>query len=243
MPGPQGWKNPSTSLPTGDCPTSAGRVLLVGHNPGLEELLAHLCPGTPDDGRRLRTGTLACLQMPADWTGLPPGAGDLERVVRPDTLPERFPFPYPRSAELRDRPAYYYRQSSVIPYREGDGGVEILVIASSKKKHLVVPKGIHDPGSSAQSSAAKEAWEEAGVEGEVGDEPLGSYEYDKWGAACTVTVYPMRVTRVVPDAEWPERHRGRNWVSPEVACARLKQPALAPMVRELVRRCATGAQR
>ncbi|MEN8175850.1 MAG: NUDIX hydrolase, partial [Pseudomonadota bacterium] len=114
-----------------------------------------------------------------------------------------------------------------------DGRLEILIIASSKNKHSVVPKGIQDPGHTPQASAAKEAWEEGGVEGVVAEEPLGSYRYDKWGAECTVTVYPMEVSRMVPEAEWEERHRGREWVSSGEAAARLKQRALAPMVQAL----------
>ncbi|MDH3871999.1 MAG: NUDIX hydrolase [Gammaproteobacteria bacterium] len=114
-----------------------------------------------------------------------------------------------------------------------DGKPEILVIASSKKHHLVVPKGIKDPGLSPRESAAKEALEEAGVEGEVADTALGSYSYEKWGATCTVDVYPMKVTRLVPEDEWEERHRGRRWVSPEKAARKLKQKELRPLLRKL----------
>jgi phosphohistidine phosphatase len=121
----------------------------------------------------------------------------------------------------------------VIPYRVRDGKPEILVIASSKKHHLVVPKGIKDPGLSPQASAAKEALEEAGIEGEVADTALGSYSCEKWGATCTVTVYPMKVTRVIAEEEWEESHRGRQWVSPEKAASQLKQQELRPLVKKL----------
>lgn len=53
-----------------------------------------------------------------------------------------------------------------------------------------------------------EAWEEAGVEGEVEQGKLGRYHYEKWGAQCDVTVYAMRVVREVPEREWEESHRG-----------------------------------
>lgn len=219
-----------------DCPEQAQRVMLVGHNPGLEQLLVFLADETiplPEDGKLLPTATLARLQMPEDWRDLQPGCARLVSITRPVGLPKKFPFPDADGKEFRDRPAYYYRQSSVIPYRRVDGRTEILVVSSSKKKHWVVPKGIHDPGLSAQDSAAKEAREEAGVEGRVADDPIGSYRYEKWGAECTVEVFPMEVTRVIPEQEWEERHRGRHWVSPEQAMQRLKQPQLKPMVREL----------
>jgi phosphohistidine phosphatase len=84
-----------------------------------------------------------------------------------------------------------------------------------------------------QESAAKEAWEEAGVEGTVSAEPLGLYRYAKWGATCTVEVFSMEVTGVLDEAVWEERHRGRSWVTPEQAAEGLKQRELAPMVERL----------
>ena len=219
-----------------DCPQDAGRIMLVGHNPGLEELLDWLVSDTlpvTEDGKRLPTATLAIVKMPDDWQTLIAGCARLDSITRPGMLPKKFPFPAPNGKEQRDRPAYYYTQSSVIPYRVRGGKVEILVIASSKKHHLVVPKGIKDPGLSPRESAAKEAREEAGIEGEIAETALGSYTCEKWGATCTVAVYPMEVTRVIPEEDWEERHRGREWVSPEKAASKLKQTELRPLVKKL----------
>ena len=220
-----------------DCPQDAGRIMLVGHNPGLEELLDWLVSDTlpvTEDGKRLPTATLAIVKMPDDWQTLIAGCARLDSITRPGMLPKKFPFPAPNGKEQRDRPAYYYTQSSVIPYRVRGGKVEILVIASSKKHHLVVPKGIKDPGLSPRESAAKEAREEAGIEGEIAETALGSYTCEKWGATCTVAVYPMKVTRVIPEEDWEECHRGREWVSPEKAASQLKQTELRPLVKKLV---------
>jgi phosphohistidine phosphatase len=123
----------------------------------------------------------------------------------------------------------------VIPWRLRDGELEIMVILSSKKKHWVVPKGIKEPGMTPQESAAEEAREEAGVEGIVGVDPLGSYVYEKWGAAATCHVYPMEVIRVLPHKQWDENHRERTWVTPQQALAQLKQPALRPMIEALAK--------
>jgi phosphohistidine phosphatase len=210
--------------------------MLVGHNPGLEELLVWLAGEVvpvPEDGKLLPTATLARLRMPADWQVLTAGCARLDTVTRSTSLPKKFPYPAPSGKELRDRPAYYYTQSSVIPYRVRDGKAEILVIASSKKHHLVVPKGIKDPGLSPQASAAREALEEAGIEGEVAETALGSYSCEKWGATCTVVVYPMKVTRLIVEEEWQENHRGRQWVSPEKAIRELKQKELGPLLEKL----------
>lgn len=220
------------------CPEQAQRVMLVGHNPGLEDLLVflareHITPG--EDGKLLPTATLARLDIVCPWNSLISGCASLTSITRPAELAEKFPFPAPDGPERRDRPAYYYTQSSVIPYRMRNGEPEILVIASSKKKHQVVPKGIKDPGLTPQESAAKEAWEEAGVEGEVAESPIGGYQYEKWGATCSVEVYPMKVTRVIPEDEWEENHRGREWVTPEAAVQHLKQDELKPLVKALAR--------
>ena len=219
-----------------DCPPDARRIMLVGHNPGLEELLVWLVDETvqvPEDGKLLPTATLARLQMPANWSALVAGCAHLDSITRPGSLPKQFPYPGPDGKEQRDRPAYYYTQSSVIPYRMRDGKPEILVIASSKKNHLVVPKGIQSPGLSPRESAAREAWEEAGIEGEIAESALGSYSCEKWGATCTVAVYAMKVTRVIAEEEWQESHRGRQWVSPEKAASQLKQEELRPLVMKL----------
>ena len=220
----------------GEVPQTARRVLLVGHNPGLERLLSYL--DGENDGR-LTEAALAQLELPDNWLELPPGCA--RRIVRiqPEDLPEKFPFPGPHDTELRDRPAYYYSQSSVIPWRLRDGEPEIMVILSSKKKHWVVPKGIKEPGLTPQESAAEEALEEAGVEGVVETEALGTYVYEKWGAATTCHVYSMEVTRELAHEEWEESHRERSWVRPEQAVAQLKQPALGPMVEALAARLRT----
>ena len=220
----------------GDCPDGAGRIMLVGHNPGLEELLVWLAGKAvplPKDGKLLPTATLARLQMPADWHALIAGCACLDSITRPGSLPKKFPYPAPDGKERRDRPAYYYTQSSVIPYRVRDGKAEVLVISSSKHHHMVVPKGIKEPGLSERESAAREALEEAGVEGTVAETALGSYTYSKWGATCSVAVYPMKVTRLIPEKEWDECHRGRQWVSPDKAARQLKQKELSPLVKKL----------
>jgi phosphohistidine phosphatase len=216
----------------GHCSPNLKKVMLVGHNPGLEELLLYLCGSiiVPDDGKLLPTATLARLEMPADWSKLGSGQAKLLSITRASTLPKDFPYPVSNSEERRDRPAYYYTQSAVIPYRVNHKQIEILIVSSSNNNHWVVPKGIKDPGLTPQESAAKEAWEEAGVEGKVGDASLGHYTYQKWGAACTVDVYPMEVTRCISEDEWQESHRGREWVTPKEAAQCLKHSELAPMV-------------
>jgi len=87
-----------------------------------------------------------------------------------------------------------------------------------------------------QQSAAKEAFEEGGVEGSVEAKLLGSYCYQKWGAECTVKVYAMEVSSVVAESEWEERHRTRQWVTPKQAASLVRQSELEPMILALEQR-------
>jgi len=76
-----------------ELPGEVERVLLVGHNPGLEDLVLML---VPDGGDALRdvveakypTASVAELTLPADWRGAAAGAATLTRFVRPRDLDE-----------------------------------------------------------------------------------------------------------------------------------------------------------
>jgi phosphohistidine phosphatase len=116
---------------------------------------------------------------------------------------------------MADVPAYFYNQSAVIPCRLRNGRMEILLISSRRRKHWIIPKGVVEPGLDARRSAAKEALEEAGVEGTVGKDSLGTYTYRKWGGTCTVRVFVMQVT-LVHDT-WEESYRERQWLPMEEA--------------------------
>lgn len=62
---------------------SGGRVMLVGHNPGLSELASVLASARIG----LSPGSLVRLQLPADWTSLDPGsAAILDRVDASDLM-------------------------------------------------------------------------------------------------------------------------------------------------------------
>lgn len=68
------------------CPAQATRVLVVGHNPGLEELLRYLVGDdldVPADDKLLPTAALARLAMPEDWAHIEGGCARLLSVTRP----------------------------------------------------------------------------------------------------------------------------------------------------------------
>jgi phosphohistidine phosphatase len=73
-----------------ECPTEARRVLLVGHNPELEDLLIHLAGAAnlPDTDKLLPTAALARLIMPDDWSHLEAGCARLLSITCAKFLPE-----------------------------------------------------------------------------------------------------------------------------------------------------------
>ena len=70
----------------------AAAVLLIGHNPGLEDLVLSLVPDIPGTLRdsveeKYPTATLAEMTFAVDdWAGVGPGGGTLTRFIRPRDL-------------------------------------------------------------------------------------------------------------------------------------------------------------
>jgi phosphohistidine phosphatase len=59
-------------------------VLLVGHNPGMEELLGILLAAGSEIGVRMPTAALACVTIEIDdWHDVTPGSGILQWLLTP----------------------------------------------------------------------------------------------------------------------------------------------------------------
>jgi phosphohistidine phosphatase len=72
-----------------DCPPATQTILLVGHNPGLEDLVSFLAGDEleePADGKLLPTAALARLEMPDNWEILDSGCAQLIAVTRPRNM-------------------------------------------------------------------------------------------------------------------------------------------------------------
>ena len=67
---------PGTLMQVADEHREIGRVLIVGHNPGLEQMAALLASGQSGDFRGMPAGGVAVLRMPAD-AALEPGVAQL----------------------------------------------------------------------------------------------------------------------------------------------------------------------
>jgi len=127
------------------------------------------------------------------------------------------------------------QQASAVPYRKRDGRVEFCLITTSKKKRWGFPKGIIDPGETPEETALKEALEEAGLHGRLRGDPLGHYQYRKWGTVLTVTCFLMEVTAA--DENWAEAdERGRRWQTAEKARKIIGRDALVDLLDSAVGR-------
>ena len=127
-------------------------------------------------------------------------------------------------------PEHFYSQSGVIPLRRREGKAEVLLVTSRKGKRWVIPKGVIDKGSSPAESAAREAWEEAGIRGTLSKRESGRYRYEKWGGTCTVRVFLLAVEEEAD--QWPESGtRRREWLGIEEAAARIDEEGLRLLIR------------
>ncbi len=83
-------------------------------------------------------------------------------------------------------------------------------------------------------AAAREAFEEAGVEGKVNQKCLGIYSYTKDLAGdelpCVVAVFPLKVKRI--HAIFPEKgKRKRKWLSRKKAAELVDNPELGQLIK------------
>jgi len=130
---------------------------------------------------------------------------------------------------VKSRPFWFYNQSGVIPYRVNQSKTEVLLITSRRRGRWIIPKGVIDPGTKAVESASKEAYEEAGIRGRVSSQPLGNYQYRKWGGICTVQVFALEVLDVLET--WPESSfRRRQWIGVEQAANAVEELALKKLI-------------
>jgi 8-oxo-dGTP pyrophosphatase MutT (NUDIX family) len=127
-------------------------------------------------------------------------------------------------------------QYAALPWRRApDGSIKVLVITSRETRRWVIPKGWPMKDRTPAEAAAQEAYEEAGVIGEAGPTPVGSYGYGKRlraGAVqdVTVTVYALEV--FVEQLAFPEQgQREKLWTTPDEAAGLVDEPELKALLQ------------
>lgn len=125
-----------------------------------------------------------------------------------------------------------YSQSAALPYFIDSEGVKVVLITSRKRHRWIIPKGDIEADMTAWDSAAKEAWEEAGVEGVIAAKILGTYQHQKWDSICTVQVFPLVVTQLHP--KWLEdQERKRRVVTMAKAIKLVEMESLRQILGKL----------
>ncbi|MGA7487200.1 MAG: NUDIX hydrolase [Xanthobacteraceae bacterium] len=127
-------------------------------------------------------------------------------------------------------------QYAALPYRlMGKSRTEVMLVTSRGRQRWIIPKGWPQKGRAPHHSAAREAFEEAGVVGVVDSRSVGSFPYQKrlknGGVIdCEVEVYALRVLR--QSKQWPEsRQRQVKWVSAKEAAQTVQEPRLSTIIR------------
>lgn len=129
------------------------------------------------------------------------------------------------------------RQLAALPWRRDNGVLEVLLITSRTNRKWMLPKGWPMDGKSDGEAAAREAFEEAGVQGLVTEAPIGSYAYiklfdDGSTKPSQAIIYALQVTRQL--GEWPEQgERRRKWFTVKGAAKRAFEPDLRRFLTNL----------
>lgn len=114
-------------------------------------------------------------------------------------------------------------QVGAIPFRRVNGQIEFLIITTRTSGRWICPKGNVETEHGKVGSAHLEAFEEAGVEGDLIRPDLGTYEH---GDTLTpVRMWLLRVEEI--HDTWPEdNERTRRWLDAPEAQATVDEPGL-----------------
>jgi len=129
------------------------------------------------------------------------------------------------------------KQVAALPVVETKDGPMVLLITTRGRGRWTIPKGWPKSGITDSAMAAKEAAEEAGVDGKIGKAPVGSFTYTKrlhfysW-AKCVVDVFLLRVK--THKLDWQEKNsRKVRWASPDEAASLVADSELASLLRSV----------
>ncbi len=128
------------------------------------------------------------------------------------------------------QPNWMFNQSAVVPFIKHNDEIKVVLITTSSSGKWTIPKGIVETPLSPEESAAKEAFEEAGVVGKVSSECIAEYEYRKWGGNCKVKVFPLEVTELM--TEWEEMGARERQVISIPHAIEISKPELKPVLTQ-----------
>jgi 8-oxo-dGTP pyrophosphatase MutT (NUDIX family) len=131
------------------------------------------------------------------------------------------------------------QQVAILPFVPLAAGHEVLLVTSRKGGRWILPKGWPMKDRPPSEAARAEGVEEAGVEGLLGETPVGSYRYAKampegYRVRAEVFVYPLLVSQHRID--WPERgERALRWCGLAEAARLVEDRGLVQLLGDLAR--------
>ena len=129
------------------------------------------------------------------------------------------------------------KQYAALPYIVFRDHVEVLLITTRRSGRWIIPKGWPETDLLPHRLASLEAFEEAGLKGQIGKKSIGSFSYvktldDASQVICDVEVFPLEVSAQYLD--WPEKgQRELNWLKPKQAAALIEEENLVKLILDL----------
>lgn len=126
-------------------------------------------------------------------------------------------------------------QVGALCWRRSRKGLRFLLITSRDTGRWIIPKGWPMRNRTEAGAAAREAWEEAGLRGEISGRSIGVYTYPKRIPnsrllPCVVRVYPLEAREMMQ--KFPENGQRRiRWFSAEKAARKVQEHELAALIR------------
>ncbi len=126
-------------------------------------------------------------------------------------------------------------QVGALCWRRTGKGLRVLLITSRDTGRWVIPKGWPMRNRTDAEAAAREAYEEAGLRGEVSPRRIGIYTYQKVldpkrAIPCVVRVFPLEAHEMLQ--KYPETGQRRvKWFAPDKAARKVAEPELAALIR------------
>ena len=112
-----------------------------------------------------------------------------------------------------------------------------MLITSRETRRWIIPKGWPVQRLAPHESAAREALEEGGLIGRIGEHSIGIFDYEKqlpdgFAVPCSVKVFALEVEQQL--ASWPEQdQRSTHWFTLQEAAGAVKEPELRAIIQDL----------